>query len=39
LGMGYINKENRASGTTLQWSGGTATVVEFKNALRAGLST
>ncbi len=36
LGMGYIGKENRAVGTILQWSGGTATVVEFKDALRAG---
>ncbi len=33
LGMGYIGKENRALGTTLEWGGGTATVVEFKSAL------
>jgi folate-binding protein YgfZ len=34
LGMGYISKENRALGTKLNWSGGTVTVVEFKDALR-----
>lgn len=34
LGMGYIGKENRALGTKLNWSGGTATVVEFKDALQ-----
>lgn len=28
LGMGYLGKENRTAGTTLQWSGGTATVME-----------
>ncbi|MEQ1473919.1 MAG: glycine cleavage T C-terminal barrel domain-containing protein [Candidatus Acidiferrum sp.] len=33
LGMGYIGKENRALGTKLDWCGGTATVVEFKDAL------
>jgi folate-binding protein YgfZ len=33
LGMGYLSKENRALGTKLEWSGGTATVVEFKDAL------
>ena len=30
LGMGYIGKENRALGTKLDCSGGTATVVEFR---------
>ena len=35
LGMGYIGKENRALGTKLNWSGGTATVVEFNDALRS----
>jgi folate-binding protein YgfZ len=30
LGMGYLGKENRAPGTKLQWSGGTATVVESR---------
>lgn len=30
LGMGYLGKENRTPGTTVQWSGGTATVVEFR---------
>jgi folate-binding protein YgfZ len=30
LGMGYLGKESRAPGTTLQWSGGTATVVESR---------
>lgn len=34
LGMGYLGKEYRAPGTVLQWSGGSATVVEFKDALR-----
>lgn len=28
LGMGYLGKETRAPGTTVQWSGGRATVVE-----------
>lgn len=36
VGMGYVGKENRAVGSTLQWSGGSATVVEFQNALRVG---
>jgi folate-binding protein YgfZ len=36
VGMGYIAKENRALGSKLQWSGGSATVVEFQNALRTG---
>jgi folate-binding protein YgfZ len=36
VGMGYVAKENRAVGSILEWSGGSATVVEFKNALRAG---
>jgi folate-binding protein YgfZ len=30
LGMGYLGKESRSPGTTLQWSGGTATVVETR---------
>jgi folate-binding protein YgfZ len=34
LGMGYVGKEHRALGAKLEWSGGTATVVEFKDALR-----
>jgi folate-binding protein YgfZ len=38
LGMGYIGKENRALGTKLNWSGGTATVVEFRDALNRGSS-
>jgi folate-binding protein YgfZ len=33
LGMGYLSKENRALGSTVRWSDGSATVVEFKNAL------
>lgn len=33
LGMGYVNKENRALGTILKWNGGTATIVNFRNAL------
>jgi glycine cleavage system aminomethyltransferase T len=36
VGMGYVGKENRAVGSTLRWSGGSATVVEFQNALRVG---
>jgi folate-binding protein YgfZ len=35
VGMGYLGKENRAVGSKLQWSGGSATVAEFQNALRA----
>jgi folate-binding protein YgfZ len=31
LGMGYLVKESRSAGATLQWSGGTATVVESRN--------
>jgi folate-binding protein YgfZ len=31
LGMGYLSKESRAPGTKLQWSGGTAAVVESRN--------
>jgi folate-binding protein YgfZ len=38
LGMGYIGKENRAVGTKLDWSGGTATVAEFKDELDRGSS-
>lgn len=30
LGMAYLGKESRSPGTTLQWSGGTATVVESR---------
>ena len=32
LGMGYLGKERRSLGTTLQWSGGTATVVESRKS-------
>ena len=34
LGMGYLGKENRSPGTILHWNGGSATVVEFTNALK-----
>lgn len=34
LGMGYLGKEHRALGTVLEWSGGIATVVDFKEALK-----
>src|SRR6202048_1795970 len=34
LGMGYLGKEHRSVGTKVQWSGGSATVVEFADALR-----
>jgi folate-binding protein YgfZ len=34
LGMGYLGKEHRGVGAKLQWSGGSATVVEFADALR-----
>ena len=27
IGMGYVKKETEAPGTTLQWSGGTATII------------
>jgi len=33
LGMGYLSKEHRAIGAKVQWSGGSATVVEFAEAL------
>jgi len=33
LGMGYLSKENRGLGAKVQWSGGSATVVEFAEAL------
>jgi folate-binding protein YgfZ len=33
LGMGYLGKEHRAIGAKVQWSGGSATVVEFADAL------
>jgi folate-binding protein YgfZ len=33
LGMGYLGKEHRGVGTKVQWSGGSATVVEFAEAL------
>ena len=33
LGMGYLSKEHRAIGARVQWSGGSATVVEFADAL------
>ncbi|HEY2351178.1 MAG TPA: glycine cleavage T C-terminal barrel domain-containing protein [Candidatus Acidoferrum sp.] len=35
LGMGYLGKDHRALGTTLQWSGGDARVVDFSEALQA----
>jgi folate-binding protein YgfZ len=34
LGMGYLGKEHRGVGANVQWSGGSATVVEFADALR-----
>jgi len=34
LGMGYLGKEHRGVGAKLRWSGGSATVVEFAEALR-----
>jgi folate-binding protein YgfZ len=33
LGMGYLGKEHRGLGAKVQWSGGSATVVEFAEAL------
>jgi folate-binding protein YgfZ len=33
LGMGYLGKEHRSVGAQVQWSGGSATVVEFADAL------
>jgi folate-binding protein YgfZ len=33
LGMGYLGKEHRGVGAKVQWSGGSATVVEFAEAL------
>jgi folate-binding protein YgfZ len=33
LGMGYLSKEHRSLGAKVQWSGGSATVVEFGDAL------
>jgi folate-binding protein YgfZ len=34
LGMGYLGKDHRGVGAKVQWSGGSATVVEFTDALR-----
>lgn len=34
LGMGYLGKEHRGLGAKVKWRGGSATVVEFANALR-----
>jgi folate-binding protein YgfZ len=34
LGMGYLSKEHRTAGAKVQWSGGSATVVEFSGALQ-----
>jgi len=34
LGMGYLGKDHRTGGTELRWTGGKATVVEFKDALK-----
>jgi folate-binding protein YgfZ len=33
LGMGYLSKEYRGAGAQVQWSGGSATVVDFADAL------
>jgi folate-binding protein YgfZ len=33
LGMGYLGKEHRGAGAAVQWSGGSATVVEFAETL------
>jgi folate-binding protein YgfZ len=33
LGMGYLSKEHRGAGAQVQWSGGSATVVDFADAL------
>jgi folate-binding protein YgfZ len=33
LGMGYLGKEHRSVGAKVQWSGGSATVVEFADTL------
>jgi folate-binding protein YgfZ len=33
LGMGYLSKEHRGVGAQVRWSGGSATVVEFGDAL------
>jgi len=33
LGMGYLGKEHRSVGSKVHWSGGSATVVEFAEAL------
>src|SRR3984957_18211375 len=33
LGMGYLSKEHRGVGAKVQWRGGSATVVEFGDAL------
>lgn len=33
IGMGYVRKEAHAPGTTLQWAGGSATVVDFPERL------
>jgi folate-binding protein YgfZ len=34
LGMGYLSKEHRGAAAQVQWSGGSATVVDFADALR-----
>jgi folate-binding protein YgfZ len=34
LGMGYLSKEHRGVGGKVQWSGGSATVVDFADALQ-----
>jgi folate-binding protein YgfZ len=33
LGMGYLGKEHRSVGANVRWNGGSATVVEFADAL------
>jgi folate-binding protein YgfZ len=38
LGMGYVGKDHRALGTVVKWSGGSAIIEEFQNALRPALN-
>jgi folate-binding protein YgfZ len=35
IGMGYVRKDNNAPGSRLNWSGGTAVVSKFPDALKA----
>jgi folate-binding protein YgfZ len=39
IGMGYVRKEHAATGSQLEWSGGTAVVAKFPDALPAADST